>query len=229
MTSLVSLRTGVSVEVRLSPPPPSSGEHKLAVCLHPWSWLGGRMDDPVLHMLAKPLHARGYHVLRYNSRGVGRSTGWASFTGLSEVGDLEALVEWALERVGEVRRVVIVGYSYGSLIASQQPLLANIPTSHLLLSYPLGVRGWLTLFKARYQERLEALLRDPKANVLVVFGDCDEFTGVGRYRTWGGVLEGIGGGKGTGKVECVEVKGGSHFWRDRDGKAVVERLVGWLP
>ncbi|KAJ7034920.1 Alpha/Beta hydrolase protein [Mycena alexandri] len=227
MTSLVPLRTGVSLEVKLSPPPPSADGpgHRLAVCLHPWSWLGGRMDDPVLQMLTKPLHARGYHVLRYNSRGVGRSTGWASFTGLSEVGDLEALVEWALERVGEVRGVVIVGYSYGSLIASQQSLLANIPTSHLLLSYPLGVRGWLTLFKARYQERLEALLRDAKANVLVVFGDCDEFTGAGRYRAWRSGLEGIGGGK----VECVEVEGGTHFWRDKDGEEVVERMVGWLP
>ncbi|KAJ7158880.1 Alpha/Beta hydrolase protein, partial [Mycena filopes] len=203
-------------------PPRTEGEgNKLAVCLHPWGWMGGRLNDPVLQMVMKPLHARGYHVVRYNSRGVGKSTGWPSFTGLSEVGDLQALVEWALERVGDVRSVVILGYSYGSLIASQQPLLAGIPTSHLLLSYPLGVRGWLTLFRARYQERLEELCGDPAANVLVIFGDCDEFTSVGRYRSWRGGLEG-------GQVEFIEVAGGTHFWGGVEGDSVVDSMARWL-
>lgn len=41
---LVQLSTGVSLEVELTEYPREQG--KLAVCLHPWSWLGGRMDDP---------------------------------------------------------------------------------------------------------------------------------------------------------------------------------------
>jgi hypothetical protein len=41
---LVQLSTGVSLEVELTESP--RGQGKLAVCLHPWSWLGGRMDDP---------------------------------------------------------------------------------------------------------------------------------------------------------------------------------------
>lgn len=63
-------------------------------------------------MLMKPLHARGYHVLRYNSRGVGSSTGWASFTGLSEAGDLAALTEWAVDKLGDVRSVVVLVIDY---------------------------------------------------------------------------------------------------------------------
>jgi hypothetical protein len=47
---LVQLPTGVSLEVQLTTPPDlspsaSDGGNKLAICLHPWSWLGGRMDD----------------------------------------------------------------------------------------------------------------------------------------------------------------------------------------
>ncbi|KAF7375006.1 Peptidase-S15 domain-containing protein [Mycena sanguinolenta] len=225
MTSLVPLSTGVSLEVKSSPPPNDSDVRKLAVCLHPWSWLGGRWNDPVLHMLMNPLHARGYHVLRYNSRGVGRSTGWPSFTGLSEASDLAALIQWAVDQLGDVRSVVVLGYSYGSLIASLQPILPNIPTSHILISYPVGVRGWLTMFKSRYAEALKELLSEPASNVLVVVGDSDEFTSAKTYRTWKNTLE----TPSAVKLKWVEVESGSHFWRDSDGDELVELVSEWVP
>ncbi len=44
---IVPLSTGVSLEVDLiSSPGSGNREQKLAVCLHPWSWLGGQKDDP---------------------------------------------------------------------------------------------------------------------------------------------------------------------------------------
>lgn len=49
---IIELPTGVSLETILLKPPvtTSSEETKLAICLHPWSWLGGRMEDPwVVH------------------------------------------------------------------------------------------------------------------------------------------------------------------------------------
>ena len=49
----------------------------------------------MLQLLTEPLIERGYDVLRYNSRGVGKSTGWASFTGSREAEDLKELVQWA--------------------------------------------------------------------------------------------------------------------------------------
>ena len=58
--------------------------------------------------LIEPLTSEGYHVLRYNSRGVGASTGRASFTGFSEVEDLEAVVQWALDRIPDIQSLVIL-------------------------------------------------------------------------------------------------------------------------
>ncbi|KAJ7716723.1 Alpha/Beta hydrolase protein [Mycena maculata] len=222
--SLVPLRTAVSLQVVLAPPPTSGVERKLAVLLHPWSRLGGRMNDPVLLELQAPLHAKGYHVLRYNTRGVGRSTGWGSFTGLSEADDLAALIEWAIGEVGGVQDVVVLGYSHGSLVASLQPPLPNIRTSHVLLSYPLSVRGFLTLFRhAHYAETLKALVSNEKARVLCVYGDADEFTGEGAYEPWKRELEEAG------RVKVVEVKGGSHFWRGEDADEMLRIIREWVP
>jgi uncharacterized protein len=58
--------------------------------------------------LIEPLTSKGYHVLRYNSRGVGASTGRSSFTGFSEVEDLEAVVQWALNSLPDIRSLVIL-------------------------------------------------------------------------------------------------------------------------
>ncbi|KAF8962741.1 hypothetical protein BDZ97DRAFT_1090597 [Flammula alnicola] len=55
--------------------------------------------DPVLMSLLEPLLSHNYHVLSYNSRGVGRSTGRSSFTGFNEVEDLKALTKWAVDSV----------------------------------------------------------------------------------------------------------------------------------
>ncbi|KIJ89671.1 hypothetical protein K443DRAFT_618900, partial [Laccaria amethystina LaAM-08-1] len=141
---VIDLLTGVSLEAILLKPPATthSQETKLAICLHPWSWLGGRMKDPVLVSLVDRLLSKNYHVLRYNSRGVGRSTGQASFAGFDEAKDLEAIIHWTLDHLPNVSSIVIIGYSHGSLIASlQPPLPAPVQTSHVLLSYPLGPRS----------------------------------------------------------------------------------------
>jgi len=44
---VVKLPSGVSLEAKLHSPeaPTSEGSAGLAVLLHPWSWLGGRMED----------------------------------------------------------------------------------------------------------------------------------------------------------------------------------------
>ena len=45
---IIDLPTGVSLEANLMKPPATTHSEgtKLAICLHPWSWLGGRMEDP---------------------------------------------------------------------------------------------------------------------------------------------------------------------------------------
>ena len=63
----------------------------------------------VLQALIHPLtHYLKFHVLRYNARGVGLSSGWKSFTGLQEGEDLHELVRYALKRLNDVREVAFI-------------------------------------------------------------------------------------------------------------------------
>lgn len=229
---IVPLPTGVSLEVDLIKPIPSvslGANRKLAVCLHPWSWLGGRKDDPVLDSLTDPLLEAKYHIVRYNSRSVGKSTGLSSFTGFSEAEDLKALVQWALGRIKNVASLVLIGYSHGSLITSLHPVLPiPIKTSHVLLSYPLGPRGWLTLFRtSHYQTQLEELLKDSRSKVIVVYGDKDEFTSSSSYERWVEKLESVA--QGSNRLNVAEVEKASHFWHGRSGQELRQVLRRWLP
>ncbi|KAF9565206.1 alpha/beta-hydrolase [Agrocybe pediades] len=222
-SQLVSIPTGVSLQTDLwQPSHPAGDNNKLAVLLHPWSWLGGRKEDPVLSCLLGPLISQGYHVVRYNSRGVGGSTGWASFTGFKETKDLEALVTWAMDLISNVQRVVIIGYSHGSLIASLHPLIPSVKTSHVLLSYPLGPRGWLTLFhSSTYTTTLKELIQQPDSNVLIILGDCDEFTAHSKYSSW---VSEFGDAK---NVKIEEVKDATHFWQGESGRKLIDIVREW--
>ncbi|KAF5326980.1 hypothetical protein D9619_004816 [Psilocybe cf. subviscida] len=196
---------------------------KVAICLHPWSWLGGRKEDPVLTSLVEPLLLADYIVMSYNSRGVGRSSGWRSFTGFSEAEDLKALVQWVIQQHPNITSVVLLGYSHGSLITSLHPALTSPKISHILLSYPLGPRTWLTLFNSSsYTTALRQLVEDPNSNVLLIFGDQDEFTSISSYKSWASELEGP-------NARVVEIKSASHFWRGRSALQLESAILDWLP
>ncbi|CDO74664.1 hypothetical protein BN946_scf184828.g4 [Trametes cinnabarina] len=217
----VTLPSGTSLEYILLQPTQHSSDSaepayhttekrtKLAVCLHPWSWLGGRMNDPVLKILTEPLLERGYEVLRYNSRGVGKSKGWPSLTGSQEAEDLKELVQWAK---------------------------SDVDTAHILLSYPLGPRQWLTAFHShRYETALHDLVSDPRAKLLVIYGDQDDFTSVHNYDSWVNALhnhraEKEGTGSPPGSLEVVKIEGASHFWRESQPlNRLVEVVKSFVP
>ncbi|KAI0312930.1 alpha/beta-hydrolase [Amylostereum chailletii] len=249
---MVDLPSGLRLQTHMLVPLSSAHEpalpKMLAVCSHPWSRLGGCMSDPVLHSVAHPLKDLGYHVLLFNSRGVQGSSGWASFTGFQEAEDLKELVEYILEKLGSVQDLVFVGYSNGCLISSLQPPMdPPVRTSHVLLSYPLGPRSFLTLFNGRtYQQRLEDLVRHPRSRVLLIYGDADEFTAADSYETWATGLRTIAENERTGGDELPEnrseqdipestplcvvefIPGASHFWRGGAVKPMVLAIRDFL-
>ena len=94
-----------------SPPLPPG-----VLILHPYSLLGGSMSDHVVCELFRACAAspRCSVVLKYNQRGVGRSSGSRNVRGRDDAADVMDLIDFVCAQMptGSARRVVVVGYSW---------------------------------------------------------------------------------------------------------------------
>ena len=90
----------------------------IALILHPHPRVGGSMQDPVTITLYQTFEKRGFSVLRFNFRGVGRSQG--SFdSGSGELADSAYVLDY-MEGLNESPRAVwVAGYSFGAYICLQ--------------------------------------------------------------------------------------------------------------
>jgi uncharacterized protein len=96
---------------------------------------------------------------------------------------------------------------------------------HILLSYPLGPRGLLTAFHTQtYKKKLQELVQDASSNVLILFGDVDEFTGEASYDAWAEELMKSAGGNQE-RVKVEKIQNGTHFWMGRPA-AMMREMVG---
>lgn len=78
-----------------------------------------------------------------------------------------------------------------------------------------------------YQAQLESLLKDERSNVLVVYGDQDEFTGVANYGDWVKKLQSAA--QGSTRLCVSEIKNATHFWLGEIGDELGEVFRQWLP
>ena len=90
----------------------------IAVILHPHPQFGGTMNNQIVYNLYYAFAERGFSVLRFNFRGVGRSQG--SFDhGQGELSDAAAALDWVQSINPEARACWIAGASFGSWIGMQ--------------------------------------------------------------------------------------------------------------
>ena len=88
----------------------------IAVLAHPLPTAGGTMHTKAVFHAAKALARIDTAVLRFNFRGVGRSSG--SFSdGVGELDDFRAALAFMMARYPDVRRVWCGGMSFGSWIS----------------------------------------------------------------------------------------------------------------
>lgn len=73
--------------------------------------IGNRKTADSLRVLLSFLSTflkRDYHIILYNSRGVGNSGGSPGWTGLSEAQDLQNVVDMALREIDDVNEIVLL-------------------------------------------------------------------------------------------------------------------------
>ncbi|CAK0826589.1 unnamed protein product [Prorocentrum cordatum] len=152
----------------------------VVIATHPWGPLGGCMDDPHCRTVCGVMGEAGCSTARFNFRG-------GLGTGSSSIADVRAVAEWFTRpRPGEsealAAQVLLVGYSYGSLIAGAAA--AEIPEciGFCLLGPPLGYTWALYLFNsASILRRVRESAGKPK---LLVVGSSDQFCSAPQFRSF---------------------------------------------
>ena len=89
------------------------GATSFAVLAHPHPLYGGSMRGGLIEELFRLLPGSGIGALRFNFRGVGRSSGTHD-KGIAEQNDVAAALEAALDMAGGSLPVFLCGWSFGS-------------------------------------------------------------------------------------------------------------------
>jgi len=90
----------------------------IALLLHPHPQHGGTMNNKVVYTLFHAFVRRGFSVLRFNFRGVGRSQGHFD-RGEGELSDAAAALDWLQGYNANATACWIGGFSFGAWISMQ--------------------------------------------------------------------------------------------------------------
>lgn len=166
-----------------TPTLPTTNSKTCFVLTHPWGILGGDMDNNVPSEIANALTTFGYNTVRFNFRGVGRSSGCCTWRGHGERNDLKTILTWILSNKGipNIEHIVLVGYSYGSMISNSAADLFPQIKAFVSIATPFTCYWGLSLFNCAYFNRSARTTTKPK---LFMCGDADDFTGTKNYKKY---------------------------------------------
>ena len=103
--------SGVLEAVLMLPVPEPSNYEAAAVVCHPHPLYGGSMNGKVVVTAAHAILEMGIPSLRFNFRGVGRSSGKYD-RGIGEQDDVRAAVNYM---AGKAAKIIVTGHSFGAL------------------------------------------------------------------------------------------------------------------
>ena len=90
----------------------------IAIVLHPHPEFGGTMNNQIVYHLFYMFAQRGFSVLRFNSRGVGRSQGEFD-AGIGELADAATALDWLQTSNPAASQTWVAGFDFGAYIGMQ--------------------------------------------------------------------------------------------------------------
>ncbi len=106
-----------------------------AIITHPHPLYGGTMNNYVLDIIESAFLEKKYATLRFNFRGVGKSSGRYS-DGKGEIDDVVGAMAFAVKNGAE--RVVLAGYSFGAWVNAHLPMHIH-PAEMIMISPPVAM------------------------------------------------------------------------------------------
>ena len=186
----------------------------IAIVLHPHPLHGGNMNNRVVFIMFNNFVERGFSVLRFNFRGVGRSQG-AFDNGVGELSDAAYAFDWMQQLNSNSPFCWIGGYSFGALISMQ-----------LMMRRP-EIEGFVSISPPAGTEDFSFLAPCPSSG-LIIHGDKDTHVPLDAVKKLAQKLE----GQKNISVNLRVVKGADHFYKDNMdnlSKEVASYLDNSLP
>ena len=181
----------------------------IAMILHPHPQFHGTMNHQIVYQCYYAFAHRGFPVLRFNFRGVGRSQG--SFDhGTGELSDAASALDWAQAINPEARACWVAGFSFGAWIGMQ-----------LLMRRP-EVEGFISVSPPENLYDFSFLAPCPSSG-LIIHGDKDRVAPpasvqklVDKLKTQKGIT-----------IEQQILEGANHFYEGKIDE-LTERCAEYL-
>ena len=162
------------------------------------------MNNQIVYNLYYAFAERGFSVLRFNFRGVGRSQGYFDH-GQGELSDAAAALDWVQSVNPDARACWIAGVSFGSWIGMQ-----------LLMRRP-EIEGFISIAPPANRFDFSFLAPCPSSG-LFVHGDQDRVAPIKEVM---GLIEKLKTQKGI-VIEHATIPGANHFFENRVDELIAE-------
>ena len=170
----------------------STSDNNLAIIIcHPHPQFGGNFRNNVVSSIFQKLIKSDISSLRFNFRGVGRSTGSHS-GGKGELSDVKACIDFLINDK-HVEMILICGYSYGAAIGCSAVSHSEKVIGYVAISFPWDFMG------PKYKKMSQT--QKPK---LFIQGDRDDVAHYANFKTHYDAYEN--------PKEFIIIKGADHFY-----------------
>ena len=181
----------------------------IALVLHPHPLYGGTMNNKVVYNIFHTFARRGFAVMRFNFRGVGRSQGTYD-NGQGELSDAASALDWLQATAPNAGGCWIAGFSFGAWIAMQ-----------LLMRRP-EISGFVSVAPPANMYDFAFLAPCPASGLIVQGTDDDLVTepDVAKLATRLSNQRDI-------RIEYRKIPGANHFFESKldDLNAIIDRYL----
>ena len=174
--------------------PGASNDAPTALVLHPEPNKKGTMNNRVTFATYKLFQKRGFSVMRFNFRGVGRSVGTFD-NGEGELADAASAMDWLQSQNPTSNTSWISGFSFGSWIGMQLMMRRPEITGFISISPPASTHDF-------------SFLAPCPASGLIVQGKDNDLVPASRVEN---LVERISKQKGI-SIEISIIEGANHFF-----------------
>ncbi|KAA5605563.1 alpha/beta hydrolase [Roseospira marina] len=185
----------------------------IALILHPHPQQGGTMNNKVVYTLHHVFSKRGFSVMRFNFRGVGRSQGVFD-NGQGELSDAAAALDWLQAVNPDAAHCWVAGFSFGAWIGMQ-----------LLMRRP-EISGFVSVAPPANRQDFTFLAPCPSSG-LIVHGNQDEIVPEAAVAKLAAKLS----AQKTITVDHAVIDGATHFFTEHMDELgqTVDRYLGANP